>query len=267
LFAAGIDIGSVTAKAVILNEDRRVLSSSISPTGAMSRKAANKVMASALAQANLKQSDISHIIATGYGRHRVSFAHSEFTEITCHARGANHLFPQARTVIDIGGQDSKVIGLDPQGLVRAFAMNDKCAAGTGRFLEVMARALEVDLDEMGKLSLQSHKDLQVSSICTVFAESEVISLVADGHDRVDIIAGIHKAITRRIMGLVENVGLMEKVVMSGGVAKNIGVVRSIEKALNITILLPDDAQIVGALGAAIIALEIKNKALQESTSS
>jgi len=267
LFVAGIDVGSVTAKAVILDKDRRVLSSSISPTGAMSRNAADKVMSEALAQANLKQSDISHVIATGYGRHRVSFAHNELTEITCHARGANYLFPQARTVIDIGGQDSKVIGLDEQGLVRAFAMNDKCAAGTGRFLEVMARALEVDLDDMGKMSLQSQNDLQVSSVCTVFAESEVISLVADGRDRVDIIAGIHKAITRRIMGLVENVGLREEVVMTGGVAKNIGVVRAIEDALNTTILLPEDPQIVGALGAAIIALEMANKVSAESTSS
>ena len=254
-FVSGIDVGSVSAKAVIMDEDSRVVSYSILPTGAGSKRAAEAVMREALTKASLQPQDISFIVATGYGRLMVPSADIEITEITCHARGAYWLFPEVRTVIDIGGQDSKVISLDDRGLVRAFTMNDKCAAGTGRFLEVMANALEVGLEEMGGLSLKSCHDLRVSSMCTVFAESEVVSLIAAGHDQADILAAIHHAIARRILGMVGLQGLKEKVVMSGGVAKNLGVARALEKELETNLLIPTEPQIVGALGAAIMALE------------
>lgn len=254
-YVSGIDIGSVSAKAVIMDEAGQVVAYSIRPTGTGGKKTADAVMGGALEKAGLTLADISFTIATGYGRLLVSFASLELTEITCHARGAHRLLPQVRTVIDIGGQDSKIICLNERGSVINFALNDKCAAGTGRFLEVMARALDVDLDKMGELSLMPCRDLTVSSICTVFAESEVVSLVASGEEPADILAAVHRSIARRILGMTASQGLKEKVAMSGGVAKNIGVIRAIESELGTKLIVPPEAQIVGALGAAVIALE------------
>ena len=209
----------------------------------------------ALTMAGIEASDISYVLATGYGRKNIPFANAEMTEISCHAKGAHRLFPEVRTIIDIGGQDSKAIAVSESGIPTNFIMNDKCAAGCGRFLEVMARALETEVDKMGELSLRSTKVIQISSMCTVFAESEVVSAVADKCDRNDIINGIHQAIAKRVAIMVDHVGLAERVMMSGGVAKNIGVVRSLEKELGTTILVPGEPQMVGALGAALIALE------------
>ncbi|MFA5078850.1 MAG: acyl-CoA dehydratase activase, partial [Dehalococcoidia bacterium] len=177
------------------------------------------------------------------------------TEITCHARGALHVDPAVRTVIDIGGQDSKAISLNDYGDVAKFAMNDKCAAGTGRFLEVMARALEIELEEMGRLSLKSQQKVEVSSMCTVFAETEVVSLISKSIDKIDIIAAIHRAIARRTGNMIENVGVKPTVMMTGGVAKNIGVVHALEERLDCKILVPQEPQIIGALGAAMFALD------------
>jgi predicted CoA-substrate-specific enzyme activase len=252
---AGIDVGALSTEAVLLDEQARLLGYGLVYTGASTVRAAESAYASALAQAGLTASDVAVVVSTGYGRARVPFAASQVTEITAHARGAHHLFPGLRTVIDVGGQDAKAIRLGERGRVLDFAMNDKCAAGTGRFLEVMARALEIDLDEMGRLSLQARSPVSVSSTCTVFAESEVVSLIAQGHPQDEIIAGLHNAIADRVASLVQRVGLAEPVAMTGGVAKNAGVVRALEGKLGVRLLVPPEPQIVGALGAALIALE------------
>ena len=252
---AGIDLGSLCTKAVLIDSEGKVVSYSIIRSGAIYQGAAEKSYDEALTKAGLKASDVQYIVATGYGRNRVPFANEQITEISCHARGAKWTFPEIHTIVDIGGQDSKVIYVGDQGQVMNFVMNDKCAAGTGRFLEVMAVALEVYLDQLGTLSLQSTKDVEVSSMCTVFAESEVISLIASGTEKTDIAASIHRAIARRVSGMVGQLGLREKVSMSGGVAKNIGVVRALEKKLRTTLLLAPEPQIIGALGAALVAAD------------
>jgi len=252
---AGIDIGSLTAETVILDNEKSVLSYSIVFTGASSKKACETSFKQALSSANLGSDGIAYIVSTGYGREIVPFANDQVTEITCHARGAHFLHPQTRSIIDVGGQDSKAIRVNEQGKVMKFAMNDKCAAGCGRFLEVMARALEVELEDMGELSLSSQRFVPISSMCTVFAESEVISLIAQDHPVEDIINGLHWSISDRIIGLLERVGVVEDIMMTGGVAKNIGVVNAIEKKLGIKLYISEEPQIVGALGAALVALD------------
>jgi predicted CoA-substrate-specific enzyme activase len=192
-------------------------------------------------------------VATGYGRVAVAFADRQVTEISCYARGIHHLYPQVQTVIDIGGQDSKVVAVGPGGRPLDFAMNDKCAAGTGRFLEVMARALQLDLAEIGPNALRARRAADISSTCTVFAESEVISLVARGVDREEILAGICQAIARRVGAMARRVGVVPPVAIAGGVAKNVGVVNALEQFLGEELLVPPEPQIVGALGAALLA--------------
>ncbi len=251
----GIDIGSMSTNGILLNEKKEILSSIIIPTGASSKKAADKVYKQILTEQKLTESDIDYIIATGYGRIKVPFAHEVVTEITCHAKGANYYFPNARTIIDIGGQDSKVIKVDANGNVLDFVMNDKCAAGTGRFLEVMARTLEIDLEDMGEISLKGKDNVSISSLCTVFAESEVVSLVGADHKTADICRSLHISIAKRITAQVKRIGLEEDVVMTGGVAKNVGVVTELERNLGCKIRISEEPQINGALGAAVIALE------------
>jgi (R)-2-hydroxyacyl-CoA dehydratese activating ATPase len=255
MIVAGMDIGSITTEAVILREDQ-VIASAILPTGANSRTAAERSLSAALTQAGLQQEDLSFIVTTGYGRASFPPSRKMITEITCHARGAYALYPQTRTVIDIGGQDSKVIRLDGQGRNVDFQMNDKCAAGTGRFLEVMARALEVSLEEMGELSLQAQRSMKISSTCTVFAESEVVSLIAQNQPKEVIIRGLHEAIAERIHGLIQRVGLEQEVTLTGGVAKNIGVVKALQEQLGVKVYVPPEPQIVGALGAALLARDL-----------
>jgi (R)-2-hydroxyacyl-CoA dehydratese activating ATPase len=254
---AGIDVGSLTTKVLLMDstEKGKVLSFRIVRSGSAFRNAMEIALEEALKSADLRLEDIQYAVSTGYGREIVGFSNSRVTEITCHARGAKHLFPEVHTVIDIGGQDSKVISIDDRGGVANFTMNDKCAAGTGRFLEVMASALEVEIGGLGALAGQSEKQVKVSSMCTVFAESEVISLLSKECSKADIAAAIHEAIARRITGMVSQVGLKERVVMVGGVAKNTGVVRSLERMLSTNFLVPQEPQITGALGAALIAAE------------
>lgn len=252
---AGVDIGSLTAKSVILDETGKLLTFSIVHQGLVNEEAALRSLDQALDKAGLRREDLGYIVTTGYGRTLVSFGDRNVTEISCHAYGAHYLNPEVRTVIDIGGQDSKVIAIDGGGRVVSFNMNDKCAAGTGRFLEVMCRALGVALEDMGELSLKSQNPAHVSSLCTVFAESEIISLAAQGYPKVDIIAGIHEAIGRRIFSLLKSVSIRPRVMMSGGVAKNKGVVKVLERLLGTEIFIPPEPQIVGALGAALFALE------------
>jgi predicted CoA-substrate-specific enzyme activase len=249
---AGVDIGAATAKTVIWN-GVEILASCVIPTGSNVARAAEVVTEEALAKSNLSRNELEYVISTGYGRRAVTFSNKVLTEIICHAAGVHFLLPLARTVIDIGGQDSKVIGLDSNGKVSDFVMNDKCAAGTGRFLEVMARVLGLEISEMGPLSLLSREPCRVSSTCTVFAESEMVSLRAEGRNREDILAGIHKAMAHRIAIMGQSVGFREEVVFTGGVAKNTGMKRALEDEIGLQILLPEEPQIMGALGAAMLA--------------
>jgi (R)-2-hydroxyacyl-CoA dehydratese activating ATPase len=252
---AGIDIGSITTKAAIL-EDGKVLGTKIGFTGYSAGSAGRKIFDELLADLSISASSIEKIIGTGYGRNSVQFADKAMTEIICHGAGAHFLDPEIRTVIDVGGQDSKALVMDGNGRVTDFVMNDKCAAGTGRFLEVMARALEVDLDEFGGLSLGSDKPAKISSICTVFAESEVISLISKGEERVNIIAGIHESVASRIYAMAQRLPLHQSFMMTGGVAKNIGLVKVLEKRFNTAIRISEHAQANGAIGAAVLAMAI-----------
>jgi predicted CoA-substrate-specific enzyme activase len=249
---AGIDIGSITAKAAVMR-DGELLGTRVIFTGYNSEAAGRRVFEELLGELGLEAAAIDRIIATGYGRKSVTIADKALTEIMCHAAGAHFLDPSVRSLIDIGGQDSKAVVMDENGRVTNFTMNDKCAAGTGRFLEVMARALEADLDEFGALSLKAERPAQISSLCTVFAESEVISLIAKGETRENIIAGIHAAIASRVSAMANRIGLAAPVMMTGGVARNIGVVRALEKAIGMPVVVSPYAQVNGAIGAACLA--------------
>jgi len=259
MYFAGVDLGSLTAKAVII-ENGEIIGHRVIQSGYNSTENAHRVMSECLEGTTLSLDDLEYIISTGYGRVNVPFAHKQVTEITCHAKGANYLFPAARTVIDIGGQDSKAMSIDGNGRVKDFVMNEKCAAGTGRFLEVMAHALEVDLDSFGALSLTSEHPAKISSMCTVFAESEVISQIAQGLPKEDIIAGIHDAITSRVASMARRVPIAEDVVLTGGVSKNVGVIKALSKHLGYDIQVSELSQIAGALGAALLAREAGEKA-------
>ncbi|MEW6439359.1 MAG: acyl-CoA dehydratase activase [bacterium] len=252
---AGIDSGSTSTKALVLSRSRRVLGSALLPTGADSREASRRALLEALRQAGASRRAVAFVVATGYGREIAGEADASVTEITCHARGVHFLLPSVRTVLDIGGQDSKAIRIHGQGRVRDFAMNDKCAAGTGRFLEVMSQTLGVPLDEMGRVSLTAGKRVRVSSICTVFAESEVVSLVAKGERAPDILNGLHMAVADRVAALAARVGLQAPAAITGGVARNTGVVKALEERLGTALLIPPEPQLTGCLGAALIALE------------
>lgn len=252
MYAVGIDIGSTSGEAVILNGDG-ILAFSIVDTGYNSRRAAELALEKALASSGLRREQLGPIVATGYGRIAIEFADWQVTEISCYAKGMAHLFPDVCTLIDIGGQDSKVIAVGKNGKAVDFAMNDKYAAGTGRFLEVTARALQLDLCDLGEISARARRDVPISSICTVFAESEVITLVAEGVERADIVAGLYRAIARRVGAMVRRVGANPIIAFAGGVAKNSGVKRALEEALGVTLVTPPEPQIVGALGAALIA--------------
>jgi predicted CoA-substrate-specific enzyme activase len=249
---AGIDIGSITAKAAVL-EDGSVLGSRVIFTGYNVEAAARKVYEGLIEELGIPASSVERIVATGYGRNGVPFAHRTFTEIICHGKGAHHLMGDVRTVIDVGGQDSKAMAVDENGMVKDFVMNDKCAAGTGRFLEVMARALEVDLDGFGAKSLTAANPSRISSICTVFAESEVISLISKGEPRENIMAGIHDAVASRIYAMAQRIRPQMPIAMTGGVAKNIGVVRAMERRFDAVIQVHGLAQVAGAVGAALLA--------------
>lgn len=251
---AGIDIGSTTAKAVLMNEHQEILAAVIQKSGFDPEAKAEEVLNACCAKAGCDRGGIVYCVSTGYGREMVRSANKQITEITCHGRGAHIVFPQARGVIDIGGQDSKAIVLDEHGNVENFAMNDKCAAGTGRFLDVMAGIMGVTTEEMGHLSLKATHQLTISSICTVFAESEVISLISQKKNPYDIMDGVHSSVTRRVGTLVERVRMPRPIVLTGGVGKNVGVIASFEKMLNTKLLVPEDPQLIGAIGAAALAL-------------
>ncbi|WP_234123519.1 acyl-CoA dehydratase activase [Clostridium hydrogenum] len=255
ILVAGIDSGSTSTNVVIMNKAKEILASSVVRTGAKSQNGAENAMKEALDKLNITREELTKIISTGYGRVSIPFADEEVTEITCHGKAAYFLNHSVRTIIDIGGQDSKAIKLDDKGNVIDFAMNDKCAAGTGRFLELMSRSLEVPLSEMGEKSLNWHEDISITSMCSVFAESEVVSLIAQNKEIPDIIHGLNKAVAGKTAALVNRVGKNGDFMMTGGVAKNVGVVKCLEEKLENKIFIPEEPQIVGAIGAALIALE------------
>ncbi|HHU63809.1 MAG TPA: 3-hydroxyacyl-ACP dehydratase [Clostridiales bacterium] len=254
-YVCGIDSGSLSTNVVILDGQRNILAYSIVPTGAKTVDSATEAFENALARANLTRSDISYIVSTGYGRIGIPFSDKRVTEITCHGRGAHFLNNSVRTIIDIGGQDSKIIRINNKGDVVDFVMNDKCSAGTGRFLEVMAKTLGLSLEDMSKEAANSKEELTITSMCTVFAESEVISLIAKNKDKADIIKGLNKSIAGRTLSLLERIGRKKHYMMTGGVAKNSGVVQALEEKIGEKIFVPEEPQIIGALGAALIALE------------
>jgi len=252
VIVAGCDVGSTTGKVVLMEEDR-LLASAIVPTRPLCDQTAYDAFEAALRDSGVKRDDIAVIVGTGYGRLNIPFAQRNVTEISCHGLGAFWADAEIRTIIDIGGQDCKVIRIDENGGVVEFVMNDKCAAGTGRFLEVTARALQLNLADLGEISARATRDVPISSICTVFAESEVITLVAEGVSREEIVAGVCRSIARRVGGMAVRVGVEAPVAFAGGVAKNAGVVRALEEVLGERLIVPEEPQIVGALGAALLA--------------
>jgi predicted CoA-substrate-specific enzyme activase len=259
MVTAGVDVGAITAKAVLL-ENQTILGSAVMAAGYNRAEAAQQVLAAALEQAGLERDAVIGLAATGYGRVQVQGADRTVTEITCHARGAHWLLPEVRTVIDIGGQDSKGIAVSPQGKVLDFVMNDKCAAGTGRFLEVMAHALEEDLELFGELSLQADRRVSISSTCTVFAESEIVTHIASNAGKPAIIAGIHEAIAARVSSMVARIPVQDRVMLTGGVARNAGVARALEEKLQREVIVLPEAQITGAIGAALFARDTVQRA-------
>lgn len=259
---AGVDIGSTMTKVAITDTTDKVLSAIKGPTGPEHRRLANEVMRMALEQAGLKLDDVSYIVATGYGRVNVPFADEQITELSCHARGVSSIFPHVKTAIDIGGQDAKCLKIN-NGKLIDFVMNDKCAAGTGRFLELTAATLGIPLEEMGDMSLKSTKKIELSNICTIFAQQEVVALLSRGEKVEDIIAGLHYALASRVATLARRLKVEPDVVLTGGVAKNTGIVEAIKEILGCEVLVPDEPLLTGALGAAILARENYEKAEKE----
>jgi len=249
----GIDIGSVSTDAVIITDECTILAWHVIPTGPSFVNAAKMVLENVMADVGCRREDIRGVVGTGYGRKKVGDGSGVATEIKCHARGAHFLNNDVRTIVDIGGQDCKVIALNSNGDVIDFAMNDKCSAGTGRFVDVIARALDVSLDEMGAMSLQSTRPTKISAVCTVFAETEVISKLADDVPRADIIKGIHLSIAARIKSLLQHVQHAGLYAITGGGGKNIGIVTALEECLGVQFVTYENPQIIGALGAAIEA--------------
>jgi (R)-2-hydroxyacyl-CoA dehydratese activating ATPase len=249
---AGIDIGSSTAKAVILRKGR-IVSTAMMPVTMSVAGVADDVMADALKRAGLVLDDLDHVVSTGYGRNAVSFSSSTLSEIICHAKGVHYWIPQARTIIDIGGQDSKIIWINDRGNVANFVMNDKCAAGSGRFLELIAQSLGSSIDQMGAICQNSQNPCEISSTCAVFAESEVVSLRAEGKPIPDLVAGLHRAIAKRVTLMGVGRGFDKEIVFTGGLARNFGVQRALEEITSAQVLIPEDPVMTGALGAALEA--------------
>lgn len=252
IYTLGVDVGSTASKCVILKNGKEIVGKSLVGVG-IGTSGPERAIAQVLKDTGMTREDMTCVLATGYGRNMLmDFADKQMSELSCHALGARFLFPNVHTVIDIGGQDVKVMHIENGSMIN-FQMNDKCAAGTGRFLDVMARVLEVNVDDLDKLGAMSTKDVSISSTCTVFAESEVISQLAAGSDKCDVIHGIHKAVAARVVGLAHRIGLEDDIVMTGGVAQNKDVVKSLEEALGHEVHTTPMTQYVGALGAALFA--------------
>ena len=258
MYAAGIDIGSVGTKFIIIDDQGEVLSYILTETIPDLESLGESLQQAALEKAGLRKGDIACIVSTGYGRYNVSFARETRTEIVCHAIGVHHLLPSVRTIIDIGGQDSKAMILDDAGRIKNFAMNTRCAAGTGRFTEVMARALRIELEKWGEVVASANSRARISNICTVFAESEVISKIMQKVPLNAILAGVCDAIGTRVLETVQRAGgVVPEVAFTGGVANNLGVRQVLEEKLGTKVIVPDTPQRTGALGAALLALKLK----------
>ncbi len=260
-FAAGVDVGSTQTKAVILAKDDgfaespRIVARAVVDTGAHVSRAAEQAFHAACREAGLDPREIGLVVGTGYGRYKIAFGHAQVTEISCHARGAHFVLPETRTVIDIGGQDAKVIRVGPEGEVRDFVMNDKCAAGTGRFLANAAEVLGLRLEEIGPLSLRATDPVKLTTVCTVFVESDILSYLAQGRRPEDILRGVHLAIARRTVSLARRIPIEPAVTFTGGVARNVGMVRALEEVLGLSIHVSPESHFMGALGAALFALD------------
>ncbi len=254
-YAAGVDVGSTQTKAAIINEKGEIVGRALIDTGANVVRAAENAYKEALNGANLEEREVEYVIGTGYGRYRVTFGNTQITEISCHARGAVHMFPNTRTVVDMGGQDTKAIRINSEGEIVDFCMNDKCAAGTGRFLGAAAAALGIPLPDLGSTALSAQRPVRISTTCTVFAESEVLSWLGKGKKIDNILMGVHQSIAKRSVGLMRRVGVEEEITFSGGVAKNVGMVHTLEEALESKLNVSEESHIMGALGAALFALD------------
>jgi len=257
-YYTGIDIGSLTGKIVILNNKNEILAQKVIHVKKLPLYTVNALMEDALPRVGLNDvSEITYCIGTGYGRRKIPLANETISEITCHGTGAHHILPSVRTVIDIGGQDCKVIRLDTQGNLRNFIMNEKCAAGTGRYLEIMAETLGLSLDELGTLSLKAKNPFALASKCSIYARQEVMQLISDGVKKPALAAAINKAMAERVVNLAEKIGLEPDIAISGGVAKNMGVVSNMGRMIGIKFKqFSVDPQIIGALGAALIAQKV-----------
>ncbi|HET7617589.1 MAG TPA: acyl-CoA dehydratase activase, partial [Vicinamibacterales bacterium] len=249
--AAGVDVGSTQTKAAIVDAAGTLVGRSLIDTGANVVRAAEHAYELALENAGLEEREVGFVVGTGYGRYRVTFGDAQVTEISCHGRGAVHMFPGTRTVVDMGGQDTKAIRVKANGEIANFCMNDKCAAGTGRFLGAAAAALEIPIEDLGPTALRAERPVRITTTCTVFAESEVLSWVAKGKKIEDILQGVHQSIVSRSLGLMRRVGIEPEVTFTGGVAKNIGMVSALEAALGFRVNVSDDSPYMGALGAAL----------------
>ena len=259
IYTLGIDVGSTASKCIVLKDGKEIVAKSLIDVGA-GTSGPQRAIEAVLNEAGMKKEDMAYTLATGYGRTSLmdGIADKQMSELSCHAKGATFLFPNVHTVIDIGGQDVKVLHID-NGAMTNFQMNDKCAAGTGRFLDVMARVLEVKVEELGRLGAMSRKKVGISSTCTVFAESEVISQLAMGTDKCDIIDGIHRSVAHRVTGLAHRIGVVPDVVMTGGVAQNEGVVKALQDELGCPIKTSPLTQYNGALGAALLAWQASSR--------
>ena len=255
IYSCGVDVGSTQTKAIILDGNRQIVGRSLINTGANVTQAAERAFQEAVANAGIAADQVSYVVGTGYGRFKVTFGNAQITEISCHARGANLLFPKTRTVIDMGGQDAKGIRVDELGAVKDFVMNDKCAAGTGRFLSNAAETVGIGLDEIGPISLKAKKNVRLSTVCAVFVESDIMSYLAEGKSVEDILGGVHSAIAARTIALVRRVGIESEVTFTGGVSRNVGMVRALEEKLELPVNVCDDSHYIGAIGAALFALE------------
>ncbi len=254
-YSAGVDVGSTQTKAIILNEKRDIVSRALIDTGANVVLAAENAYVEALRNGNIREEEVEYVVGTGYGRYKVTFGDTQITEISCHGRGAVHMFPNSHTVVDMGGQDTKAIRVSPNGEILDFCMNDKCAAGTGRFLGAAAAALDVPLGELGPIALRAEKAVKISTTCTVFAESEVVSWLGKGKKIEDILLGVHQSIASRSLGLMRRVGIEPEVTFTGGVAKNVGMVTALNNLLGFEVNVSEDSHYMGALGAALFAMD------------
>lgn len=250
----GVDIGSAATKMVAIDKEGKIVSSAAVQFGT-GTKGAKAALEEIYNKGNIDPKDVKMTVATGYGRMNYKDADFQMSEITCHARGIKQLLPTVRTIIDIGGQDSKAIEIDQNGVIQQFVMNDKCAAGTGRFLEVMARILGLEVSQLGDVDKEADQIIAISNTCTVFAESEVISRLSEGDKIPNIIAGIHQSVAKRVAGLVLRVGVKPDVTLTGGVAQNRGIIRAMEQELKVKLVIPSTPQLTGALGAALLGME------------